>query len=147
MQNLTRWEPMREMRQMHDALDRLFDQAFFGRPFFDEAPAARIPIDLIETDDELIVKATAPGLKGENIKISISGDILKIQTETSREGERQEARDHLRERRFVSYSRSISLPAAVDGDQASAEFENGVLTLTIPKLEETRPKTITVKPR
>jgi HSP20 family protein len=145
MANLTPWEPFRDMRRMHDSLDRMFDRALMGSPLAEDLSFGSMPIDLYETDEDVIVKAAAPGMKPEDLEISITGDRLNIRGELSEEHEDKQAKYYLRERRYGSFSRSVSLPASVDGNKADAEFENGILTLKIPKKEEAKPKTITVK--
>ncbi|MBN1265661.1 MAG: Hsp20/alpha crystallin family protein [Anaerolineales bacterium] len=145
MANLTPWEPFRDVRRMHDSLDRMFDRALMGTSLSENLSFGSMPIDLYETDNDVIVKAAAPGIKPEELNITITGGRLNIRGEISEEHEDQQATYHLRERRFGSFNRSISLPASVDGDKAKADFENGILTLTIPKKEEAKPKTITIK--
>lgn len=145
MTDLTRWEPFREMRRLHDTLDRIFERTLLGTPFFDEFTGARVPIDLYETDDNVIVKAATPGLKPEDLNISITGDTVNIRGEVTEEHEEDTVKYYLLERLYSSFNRSIALPTSVNGDKAKAEFENGILTLTIPKTEEAKPKTIIVK--
>jgi len=145
MANLTPWEPFRDMRRMHDALDRMFDRALIGSSDYENFSFGSMPVDLYETDDNVIVKAAAPGIKPEELEITITGDRLNIRGEISEEHEDKNAKYYLRERRFGSFNRSISLPSTVDGDKAKAEFENGILILTVPKKEEAKPKAITIK--
>lgn len=130
---------------MHDALDRIFDRAYLGSPLFDEFSDASVPIDLYETDENVIIKAAIPGMKAEDLDISITGDTVSIRGEMTEEHEDKNAKYYMRERRYGSFTRSIALPASVSGDDAKTEFENGILTLTIPKTEEAKPRTITVK--
>lgn len=145
MTDLTVWEPFREMRRMHETLDRMFDRALLGSWWDGADGAGLLPIDLYETDEEIVIKAAAPGLKPEDLNISITGDTVNIHGEVVEEREDENARYYLKERRFGSFTRSIALPTSVNADKAKAEFENGILTLTIPKSEEAKPKTITVK--
>ncbi len=144
MSSLIRWEPFREVIRMRDIMDRLVDEAF-TRPLGSLALYDVPAVDMYQTDDEVIVKATLPGVSPNDINISVTGDVLTIRGEVKEEKEVKEANYHLRERRFGSFSRSLPLPTAVVADKAKAEFENGVLTLTLPKAEEVKPKTITVK--
>jgi HSP20 family protein len=144
MANIVRFEPMWEMVKMSDAMDRLFDNIYgHGWRVSDsfDVPA----VDLYQTENEVVVKVSLPGMKAEDIQISVVSDVLTLQGETRMEEEIKEASYHIRERRNGTFSRSIQLPAPVQSDKAKAEFENGVLTLTLPKAEEIRPKTITVK--
>jgi HSP20 family protein len=129
---------------MHDMLDRVMDRSLF-EPFYGDANGFGVPLDVYQTDDEVIVKASAPGFKPEDVQISVTGDTLSIRGETHEETEEEGKRYHLRERRMTSFSRTITLPTPVKADNASAEYEDGVLTLTLPKVEEVKPKTISVK--
>jgi HSP20 family protein len=145
MTRLTRWEPFRETRRMHDMLDRIMDRAFLDFPLTGGLFEGGVPIDIYQTDDEVVIKATTPGLKPDDLHVTITGDTLNLRGEVSEERENEGVQYHVRERIMRSFSRSISLPTAVDADKAKAEFENGVLTLTLPKVEGVKPKTITVK--
>lgn len=102
-------------------------------------------VDLYQTDEAVVIKASLPGINPDDLKISVTGDVLTIQGEQLAERENKEATYHIRERKWGSFSRSLSLPVPVQTDKATAEYENGILTLTMPKAEEIRPKTITVK--
>jgi HSP20 family protein len=147
MSMLTRWEPFRRTRRTYD-LDRLIDESFLGMLPFDARYHTGMPVDLFQTDDEVVVKASMPGMKPEDINISITDETLTIDGEIKEEYEASEdngIKYHVRERRYGSFCRSLTLPTHVDADKASAEFENGILTLTLPKVEEEKPKTITVE--
>ena len=144
MSNLIRWEPVREMISLREAMDRLFDEAFtqpFGARTSWSAPA----IDMYQTDDEVVVKAAIPGLKADDVQISVTGDTLTLRGEYKDKGEASEKAYHIRERRYGIFERSLQLPMTVVADKAKAEFEDGILTISLPKAEEVRPKTITVK--
>lgn len=145
MTQLIRWQPFREMRRMHNMLDRLMDQSFFSADGDLDGYTSLIPVDVYQTEDEVSIKATVPGLKADDIQISITGDTLSINGEIKSEHE-EEGRDYfVRERRMGSFSRSMTLPVNVDADKATADFEDGVLTITLPKVEAEKPKTISVK--
>ncbi len=135
------------MRSACDAMDRLFEESFVrSRDWL--APtngAPTLAVDLHESDDDLTVRASVPGVKPEEIDISITGDTLTIKGETHEEKEEKDGSYHLRERRYGAFHRTLSLPTQVDADKAEAVFENGVLTLTLPKVEEVKPKSIKVK--
>jgi HSP20 family protein len=145
MTKITRWEPFREMRRMHDMLDQMMDRSLLDYPDSTGERFGFLPLDVYQTDENVIVKASAPGLKPDDLDISITGETLTIQGETSEEKEEKGTQYYLKERRASRFSRSITLPTMVKAEEASAEFENGVLTLTLPKVEEVKPKTITVK--
>jgi HSP20 family protein len=147
MANVVRWDPYREM----DSMSRLMDRWFGGIPrvWVDEADGAEgyVPLDLYETDNEVVVQAALPGVKPEDVDIQISGDTLTIRGESKHE-EEEKKRDYYRQESWYgSFARSVTLPVQVNADGADAVFENGVLKLTIPKAEEAKPKTIKVKPR
>jgi HSP20 family protein len=100
---------------------------------------------MYETDDAIVVKSTIPGIGPEDLDISITGDTLTIKGETRAEEEVEQESYICRERRYGAFSRSLTVPAPVVAEEAEAEFENGVLTLTLPKAEEVKPKAIKVK--
>ena len=144
MSNLTRWEPAREIMSLRDAMDRLFDDAF-TRPLSIRDGWSAPAIDMYQTDDEVVVRASLPGFKADDVNINITGDVLTLKGEMKHEEEKKEKAWHMREQRWGSFERSVVLPTNVIADNAQADFENGVLTITLPKAAEARPKTITVK--
>ena len=145
MSNIIRWEPAREMMTLREAMDRLFDDAF-TRPLSLTGNNWSIPaVDMYQTDDEVVVKAALPGIKADEVQINVTGEVLTIKGETKKENETKEKAYHLREQRWGAFERSIVLPTEVVADKAKADFENGVLTITLPKAEEVKPKTINIK--
>ena len=102
-------------------------------------------VDMYETDDSVVIKSGIPGVGAEDIDVSVTGDILTIKAETKEEEEVQRENYLRRERRTGSYCRSVTLPGGLETDQAQADYTDGVLTLTFPKAEEVRPRTITVE--
>lgn len=144
MSNLIRWEPMREMMTLREAMDRLFDEAF-TRPLSLSSVVAMPAIDMYQTDDEVVVKAALPGLKPDDVQISVTGDLLTLRGEFKQENEKKDATYHIREHRYGAFERSIMLPTDVQTEKAKADFENGVLTITLPKAEAVKPKTISIK--
>ena len=154
MSNLTRWEPVREMMTLREAMDRLFDDAF-TRPFTLTRDGGSTwsspPIDMYQTANEVVVKAALPGIKPDEVQINVTGDVLTLRGETKHEEERTsspQGKDrswHIREQRWGEFERSIRLPTGVISDKAKADFEDGILTITLPKSEDVKPKTITVK--
>lgn len=146
MSNLTRFEPVREFMTLRDAMDRLFDDAF-TRPITNMSGGYAGPaIDLYQDANEVVVKASLPGLKPDDVQISVVGDVLTLRGEFKEESEKKEATYHIREHRQGSFERSIRLPTTVQTDKAHADFENGVLTVALPKAEEVKPRTISIKP-
>ena len=144
MANIVRWDPVMEMAGMRDQMDRIFEDFFSRSPISYEGYGA-IDLDMMQTDDDVIVKASIPGVKADDINISITGDTLTIRGEVKSEEEVKDANYHLHEIKRGSFARSVLLPSQVVSDKAKAEFEDGILTLTLPKAEEVKPKTITIK--
>ena len=145
MSNLIRWEPAREMMTLREAMDRLFDDAF-TRPLSMAGNGWSVPaVDLYQTDNEVVVKAALPGIKAEEVQINITGDVLSLKGEVKQSEEVKEKAYHIREQRWGTFERTLALPANVVADKAKADFENGILTITLPKAEEAKPKTITIK--
>jgi HSP20 family protein len=150
MADLVRWEPGRELTTLRQALDRLFEESFV-RPGqlggWVGGPAEMLPLDLYETEDQVVVKAAIPGVKPEDLDLTVTGDLLTIRGEFKAE-KREEQANYLRqERRFGSFARQVTLPTGVNADQTQASFENGVLTLEMPKVESARVKSIKVTPK
>ena len=144
MANIVRWDPVMEMAGMRDQMDRIFEDFFSRSPISYEGYGA-IDLDMMQTDDDVIVKASIPGVKADDINISITGDTLTIRGEVKSEEEVKDANYHLHEIKRGSFARSVLLPSQVVSGKAKAEFEDGILTLTLPKAEEVKPKTITIK--
>jgi HSP20 family protein len=142
---LTRWDPFQEMITLRHAVDRLFDTTF-GPSTNGQPVTWGLALDVIEEDDEFLVKASVPGVNPDDLEITFNDNILTIKGESKAEEEVKEANYHLRERRYGSFSRSISLGTRVSADKIQASYENGVLTLRLPKAEEVKPKRITIKP-
>ena len=145
MSNLIRWEPAREMMTLREAMDHLFDDAF-TRPLRLHNGGWSMPaVDMYQTDNEIVVKAAIPGVKSEDVQINVTGEVLTIKGEMKEKDEVNEKAYHLREQRWGVFERTLALPTDVVADKAKAEFENGILTITLPKAEEVRPRTISIK--
>lgn len=146
MSSLMRWDPGNDMISLRDMMDRLFEDSFVRTRSGSMLPrAGDLAVDLVETKDDVVVKATLPGVKPEDVELTITGDTLSIRGETKEEKETKDENYIRRERRYGSFSRSIQLPAGLQTDKAEASFENGVLTLKLPKSEQVKPKSIKVK--
>jgi HSP20 family protein len=145
MSNLTRWEPVREMMTLREAMDRLFDDAFTRPLNLRDGGWSAPAVDMYQTDDEVVVKVALPGFKADEVQIQVTGDVLSLRGEMKHEEEQEDKSWHIREHRWSSFERSIALPTEVRADRANADFENGILTITLPKAEEVKPKTISVK--
>ena len=144
MSGLVRFDPFNELMAMQRQLDRMFGTLTRTAP---KAEAFDPALDMYETDTEVVVRVTVAGFKPEDIQVTLTGDTLSIKGEVKSEQEdRDEKRSYIRrEIRRGSFQRVIALPAGVKGDDTKAEFENGLLVLTIPKAEETKPKTIQIR--
>jgi HSP20 family protein len=129
---------------LREAMDRLFDDAF-TRPLSLRDGWSVPAIDMYQTDDEIVVKAALPGVKADEVQINITGEVLTLKGEMKLEEDKKEKSWHIHEQRYGSFERSVVLPTDVVPDKAKADFENGILTVTLPKAEEVKPRTITVK--
>ena len=148
MANIIRRDPVREMLSWSRAMDRMLNNIYDdGELGFGEPLNLRIPLDVIENDDEFVVKADVAGIDPEHIEITYTDNNLSIKGEMSEEREEkgEEGRYHLRERRYGTFSRTISMPGSVDVDSIEAETENGVLKIHLPKKDEVKPRRIEVK--
>jgi HSP20 family protein len=145
---MIRWEPFGNMMSLRNAMDQLFEDSFI-RPsrFWPEfrASESTFDLDMYQTDNDVVVKAAIPGIDPEEVDISLTGDVLTIKGEHKEEQEVKEENYFRKERRYGTFTRSIQIPVSVESDKVDAVFENGVLTLTLPKAEEVKPKQIKVK--
>jgi HSP20 family protein len=135
-----RWDPFREMTTLRNLMDRMLDEGFGrGRGWSAQWPVDTgfIPLDVYEAGDNLIVKASVPGIPPEALNVQVREDTLTISGEVKEDKERKESDYHLREHRYGRFERSVTLPYSVKVDKAEAVFENGLLTLTLPKATET----------
>jgi len=137
------------MVSLRDAMDRLLAESVVRPRGAGEggAMAAPLPVDVREQGDDFIVTAPIPGVKPQDVDISVLGDMLRIHGE--RHEEHQEGGEGkrwlLREQRFGSFERTVRLPSAVKADKATAEFNDGILTITLPKTEEAKERRIPVQ--
>lgn len=139
---LSRRDPFREMMTMRRAMDRLIDSTF-GEEMPDQ-PEWSLSLDVVEDEDNYVVKASVPGVKPEDIEITYNKGVLTIKGEIKDESEKTTGQYHLRERRYGAFSRSISLPSTVETDNIQANYQDGILTLNLPKAEEVKPKRIAI---
>jgi HSP20 family protein len=132
---MERWDPFRDLRSMREAMDRLFRDSW-GRPLDSRLPDwGDIPVDVAEKNNEFVVRATIPGVRPEDIQVSVQGDRLTLRAESQSEQERKDERYLVRERYTTSFYRALTLPSPVNTDQADARYDQGVLTLTLPKAQ------------
>jgi len=145
--DLMEWRPFREVSRLRREMDSLWDDYFgSGRRGLQPLQAVFAPaVDVKETAEAVVVKAEVPGMDAKEINISVTGNVLTIKGEKKSEREEKEENYHLVERSYGSFSRSLTLPAAVDLDNIEAKYDKGVLTVTCPKKEEVKPKPIEIK--
>jgi len=142
---LTRWDPFREMMIVRNSMDRKFDGNLSLAPSSWKSFNWSIALDVVESDDEYLIKASLPGINPDDLEITFSENQLTITGEVKEEEELDEAHYHLRERRYGSFTRSIKLPSGIESDKIEAKYDSGVLKLHLPKVEEVKPKKITIK--
>lgn len=142
---MQRWDPFGEMLSLREAMDHLLQESFVRPAGQMLGGRGNVPLDLMENDDSYVIHATMPGVNPDDVQISVQGDQLTIHGETKSEEKREDQNWIMRERRTASFHRTVTLPAPVNPDQAEARYENGVLTLTLPKAEQARPKQIKVR--
>jgi HSP20 family protein len=131
---------------MREAMDRLFRDSW-GRPFDSRLPdwAGDIPVDVAEKENEFVVRATIPGVRPEDIQVNVQGERLTLRAESQSEQERKDERYVMRERYATSFYRTLTLPSPVNTDQADARYDQGVLTLTLPKAQVEKSSQIKVR--
>jgi HSP20 family protein len=147
MANITRWDPFGEMVSLRQAMDRLVEDSFVSPTSWRSVRGEQLnpALDVHETPDELVVTASLPGMKPEDVEITITGQTLTLRGELKEDESIQREQYLYRERRFGSFSRQVQLPTRVEGDRAEATFEHGILRLAIPKAEEVKPRQIQVR--
>jgi HSP20 family protein len=144
MNYITRWNPYRDMALMRRSMDRMMENFFGEGEDWPETVTWGVALDVKENENEFVVEASLPGVKPEDVDVTFSNNTLTIKGEVRSEEEKEEARYHLRERRYGMFSRSISLPRGIDGENIEASYNAGVLTLRLPKREEVKPKRIEI---
>jgi HSP20 family protein len=141
---LRRWEPFGELRRMQENMDRLWKGFYNGGENGGEMERWAIPLDVKEEGDNIVVQASMPGVDSKDVDVTIENDVLTIKGHTNMEEEHKEGNFLMRERRTGSFHRSLRLPDTVDTDKAQPYYENGVLTVTLPKAEAKKAKKLTV---
>ncbi|HXH50472.1 MAG TPA: Hsp20/alpha crystallin family protein [Terriglobia bacterium] len=145
--SIIRWEPFRDLVSTQDHFNQLFNDTF-ARAFGDQqeaSPGAWIPpVDIYETGDSLVLKAELPGINTDDVEIRVEDSTLYLKGERKFEKEAKEENLHRVERSYGTFTRSFALPNTIDADKVKAEYENGILTLTLPKREEAKPRTIKI---
>jgi HSP20 family protein len=138
------WEPLGTLMTMQQAMDRLYDETYGRRQDWRRGERVELlPVDAYSTPEKVVILASVPGLNPEDVDITIEGETLTIRGTTQPVAENVDY--VIQERRFGPFSRTLTLNVPVQAEKAEAVFENGVLTLTIPKAEEVKPRQIKVK--
>ena len=145
MNAIYRWDPFREMLALRNTMDRLYESALAGAPTTVAGESWSLALDVAENDSAYVVKASVPGINPDDLEITYNENTLTIRGETKADQEFDEGQYHLRERRWGSFTRSVTLPMPVQSGAIQAACDNGILTLTLPKAEESKPKRIQVQ--
>ncbi|HSR91295.1 MAG TPA: Hsp20/alpha crystallin family protein [Gemmatimonadales bacterium] len=141
---LRRFAPSNDLLGVH-RLNALLDDAFSGWPGNGVATSAWLPaVDVFEDKESLKIVAELPGLKPEDVKITMENNTLTLRGEKKQVAEEKSERVHRYERSYGTFERAFSLPNTVDAEKVAASFENGVLTITLPKAEKAKPREIAV---
>lgn len=144
MTKLTRWNPLREMQEMNEMMDRFFNDPRTGRMRdYERERAWRMPMDAYSTDDEIVIRMELPGVSADDVNITLEDNVLSISGELK---PREDEQTYLmQERPAGRFERALSVSTPVDVDKADASFKDGVLTLRLPKAEQVKPRTIQIK--
>ena len=144
--NIVRYDPFRDLRGLQDEMNRLFSSTFSRGDGDQMTRGAWNPsVDIFENKDQIVLEAELPGMKPEDVEISIENNILTLHGERKFEKKAEGDNFHRVERSYGSFTRSFTLPSTVSSENAEAAFENGVLRLTLAKREEAKPRRIEIK--
>ncbi|MDT8318364.1 MAG: Hsp20/alpha crystallin family protein [bacterium] len=145
---IVKWDPFRDIVTLRDRMDRLFEDSMIkARGGEDEfGTSAWMPsVDIYETEKDLVIKAEIPGIDKKDVSINIKDNRLTLKGERKFEKDVQEESYHRMECSYGTFQRTFTLPTTVDQDKISANFKNGMIEVTLPKKEETKPKQIEIK--
>ncbi len=156
--SLIRWNPVRDLMpwgtdllsdlsHLHREMNHMFDPYFRGG-IADDGSFGTFwspPVEIREREDAYTVEVELPGLTKDDVKITMENDILTIRGEKNQESEEKRGNYPRSERVYGSFLRSFTLPSSVKNDKIEAQYKNGILTVTLPKVEESKPRTIEVK--
>jgi HSP20 family protein len=140
MQNITRWNPVRDMFTLREAMDQLVNENYVrAQDYARQSVARQLPIDAYANEDAIVITADVPGLKAEDLQVTLESNTLTIRGELKN---RPEERNYFLHERATSHFERI---LTINANKVEAEFENGVLTLTLPKAEANKPRQIAIK--
>ncbi len=142
---LVRRGPFGDLLSLRQAMDRLFEESYVNPRTWQLGDEQLVPMDVYTSDDEVVVQAILPGVKPEEVEITVEGTTLTLAGDTSVANDVKEGSLLLAEIRRGRFMRTLSLPAGLEPDKATATFEDGVLTLRIPKAERLKPRQIKIK--
>ncbi|MGH2548881.1 MAG: Hsp20/alpha crystallin family protein [Thermomicrobiales bacterium] len=143
--SISKWDPWGDIVNLRDAMNQLFEEGF-SKPRNGVTSVLGLAVDVEETPEAYRIHASVPGVRREEVAISLLGSTVTIRGERPEQRcEEKDARWLIRERQSGAFQRSITLPGAIDGDNAAADFTNGVLTVTLPKSERDRVRHIAVR--
>ena len=145
---MMRWNPNSELANLHGAMDRLFDD-FFGSTSGGggnqrQVPTYLLPLDVRQVDEGYEIKAPVPGFRPEEVEVTFEEGLLKIEAQHAEQAAEDRAGYLRREVGYANYQRAIQLPGDVREDEITAAFEDGMLTVTVPKAPRPQPKKIKV---
>ena len=144
MATVTRWDPFQDVLSLREAMNQLVEESFV-RPAAGQNGKNFVPaLDFSETAEGYLVEAALPGIKPEDVEVTVENNVLTIKGETRQETDNKQRNFHRVERHFGSFQRTIGLPTTVKADAIQASLTNGVLRLEIPKAEEVKPRKISV---
>jgi len=143
--SVMRWDPFRDLMSIQSELNRLFGRTYAGGDAGAGAGAWAPPLDIYETDDRFVVSVELPGVDPDSVDVSVEDSTLTIQGERRFQSEVSEESFHRVERRYGQFVRSLSLPSTANAEAITASFDKGVLTIEVPKMEQAKPRKITVK--
>ena len=145
MASINRWDPFQDALSLREAMNQLLEESFVRGGSAERGGKSFVPaLDLSETPEAFLVEASVPGLKAEDLNITVENNVLTISGEVRQNNETNERNYHRIERRYGSFQRTVSLPNTVKADAISASLENGVLHLNIPKAEQVKARRISV---
>jgi HSP20 family protein len=145
--SMVRWtSPFGELLSLRQAMDRLFEESYVRPRSWGTSDGNGLPLDVYATPDAIVVEAALPGVKPDDVDITITGDTLTISGSSAEQRERTDEGVLYREIRRGTFSRTVTLPSDVKSDGATASFENGILRLSIPKAENAKPRQIKISP-
>jgi len=145
---IVRWNPLDDLLGLQKKMNKIFEESFLSRKASEDEEMSSglwVPaVDIYETGSDIVLKAELPEINQKDIQINIEDNVLTLKGERKFEKETKEENYHRIERSYGSFSRSFTLPGSVDKEKVKASYKNGVLKITMPKKEESKPKQVTI---